>query len=301
MNLNRNHELTQQAVKKKFGRKRYLRCRGKFSYPQAVEREYIRTVGRYLRPLLDAVKEYLPDLGQALQSGDIRMDDSRQVLPVETVRLIEETFRKISRRYASKVLALDLQKELQKHAGHANKLTVSEWKKAIRATLGIDIFSDYYDGAFYEGMLERWVDENVGLIQTIPQQTLGQMEQVVKEGFLSGVPTKEITRQIYHTYNVNLSHARLIARDQTGKLNAQLTQKQHRDAGITLYEWSDSGDSRVRSTHKALNGRTFSYDDPPVVDPKTGRRCNPGEDYQCRCVGYPVFDYETLNLPVMLK
>ena len=145
MNLNRNHELTQQAVKKKFGRKRYLRCRGKFSYPQAVEREYIRTVNRYLRPLLDAVKEYLPDLGQALRTGDIRLDDNRQVLPVETVRLIEETFRKISRRYASKVLALDLQKELQKHAGHANKLTVSEWKKAIRATLGIDIFSDYYE------------------------------------------------------------------------------------------------------------------------------------------------------------
>ena len=37
------------------------------------------------------------------------------------------------------------------------------------------------------------------------------------------------------------------------------------------------------------------------VSPPTnsdGRSCHPGEDYQCRCIGRPVFNKNTLNLPV---
>lgn len=72
--------------------------------------------------------------------------------------------------------------------------------------------------------------------------------------------------------------------------------KQQQDAGVQEYIWSDSGDSRVRSGHHRLNGKKFRWDDPPVVDERTGRRCHPGEDFQCRCVAIPVFDIDTLDL-----
>lgn len=63
------------------------------------------------------------------------------------------------------------------------------------------------------------------------------------------------------------------------KLNAQITQQQQADAGVTEYVWRTVGDGRVRESHRHLNGKQFKYSDSPVVDTKTGRRANPGEDY----------------------
>ncbi|MDR1706162.1 MAG: hypothetical protein LBS19_15970 [Clostridiales bacterium] len=46
-----------------------------------------------------------------------------------------------------------------------------------------------------------------------------------------------------------------------------------------------------------LNGKKFSWSDPPVVDGRSGRRCHPGQDYQCRCAALPVFNLPELDLP----
>jgi SPP1 gp7 family putative phage head morphogenesis protein len=92
-------------------------------------------------------------------------------------------------------------------------------------------------------------------------------------------------------------HARLIARDQIGKLNGQVTQTTQRLAGVTEYVWVTSDDERVRGTpggrypkakpsHFALDGETFRWDQPPMSGPGTQRR-NPGEPIQCRCWGDP--------------
>ena len=105
-------------------------------------------------------------------------------------------------------------------------------------------------------------------------------------------------KEIQKVYGMDRRHAQLIARDQTAKLNGAITRRQQEDAGISEYIWSTSGDSRVRETHAALNNKRFKWNDPPVVDAKTGRRCHPGEDYQCRCVALAVFDFNTIDLPI---
>ena len=33
-------------------------------------------------------------------------------------------------------------------------------------------------------------------------------------------------------------------------------------------------------------------------DVGNGRKCHPGQDYQCRCCAIPVFDIDNLDLPV---
>ncbi len=45
---------------------------------------------------------------------------------------------------------------------------------------------------------------------------------------------------------------------------------------------------RTRPEHLRLNGRRFRWDDPPVVNRKTGARGHPGHDGQCRCTAEPV-------------
>ena len=140
--------------------------------------------------------------------------------------------------------------------------------------------------------------ENVDLIRTIPEQTLDKMQEIVYKGFTRGRPTTQMVKDIQQTYQVGRRRAELIARDQTAKLNGQIQQAQQMDAGITEYIWRDCRDQRVRDSHRKLNGKKFRWDAPPVVDERTGRRCHPGQDYQCRCFARPVFNRMTLNLPI---
>lgn len=60
----------------------------------------------------------------------------------------------------------------------------------------------------------------------------------------------------------------------------------------TRYTWRiDPVDlSRTRPDHRKLNGKTFRWDDPPVVNGRTGERGHPGMDKHCRCWAEPVPD-----------
>jgi uncharacterized protein with gpF-like domain len=87
--------------------------------------------------------------------------------------------------------------------------------------------------------------------------------------------------------------ANLIARDQIGKLNGQTTQARMESLGLTLYEWSTSGDERVRTSHLKLEGKLCKWSDPTVYSEDGGKTWNsrpaswcqfhPGYDIQCRC------------------
>lgn len=162
----------------------------------------------------------------------------------------------------------------------------------LKIELGDD---NNYNGEFFKRALEEWIDHNIGLIVTMPQSSLGQMKDIVREGFLTGKRTKDITKEIQDTYHRTKRHAQLLARDQTAKLNGQLTEAQQRDAGVSEYVWSTCGDSRVRKSHHKLHGKRYSWNDPPEVTP--GRHLHPGQDYQCRCRALPVFNLEGVELP----
>lgn len=137
-----------------------------------------------------------------------------------------------------------------------------------------------------------WREQNVGLIKSIPEDDLATVEEVLtvarREGWLVG----ELAAELEAQFGVSDSRAKLIARDQTLKLNAQITQSSQQSVGVESYTWSTSKDSRVRDTHKDLQGTIHKWTDPPIVDDK-GRRAHPGEDYQCRCVAIPILPWET--------
>lgn len=122
------------------------------------------------------------------------------------------------------------------------------------------------------------------------------MRDIVYDGFADGKTTDGITKEILAAYDTGKRHAEFIARDQTAKLNGQIQRAQQTDAGINQYIWSMVKDERTRKSHRELDGKKFSWDDAPVNS--DGRKCHPGEDYGCRCIGRPVFNLETLNLPV---
>jgi len=132
--------------------------------------------------------------------------------------------------------------------------------------------------------ISQWRHNNTGLIASLHQQQYQQVEQILTD--FDGVRVEDLATRLQKQKNFSEKRARLIARDQTLKLNARLTRSAHASVGVELYRWSTSKDGSVRSFHRGLEGKIFSYDNPPVTD-KYGNRNNPGEDYQCRCEAIP--------------
>ncbi len=304
MNVQAMQEATRDAVKKKFHGKRYLVSRSPMKYPQHLERDYTRITNAYMGLLNDTLREYIPEIKALLD--DYRDEAANADRPdakgkngdwQEFSRMLRRVLERAEVDLKKKTANFDLVRRLNDLENRAHKYSIREWKRVVRQTLGINIFDDYYDGKFFRENTRQWVLQNVDLITTIPKETLKRMYNVISGGQYAGKTAAEIGRQIQASYNVSKSHARFIARDQMAKLNAQITQRQQTDAGITEYVWRTVGDGRVRESHRHLNGKRFKYSDPPIVDPKTGRRANPGEDYQCRCVALPVFDIDGLTLP----
>lgn len=291
----------QEAVKKALGKRfkghTVLNAKVAPIYPSALERKYRGITDAYMKIVNQVVSKHLPtirDAAAAERNAARRSDDMNSLMSA-----IQKAFADMSKDLEIEVDRFDLYGKLKSLSELTTKLSIRQWKRVVKNTLGLDLMDDYYSGEFYRQMLDLWVSQNVGLIKTIPQNTLDEMRELVYEGFRNGETTTSIVKEIQRIYSTNKKHARLIARDQMAKLNGDLAERQQTDAGVEEYTWSTSMDSRVRDSHRELNGKVFRWDDPPVVDEKTGRRCHPGQDIQCRCVAIPRFNIETIDVPAM--
>ena len=307
MNQYKHQEMVKEAVKGKFYGHQTIKSKRTPLYPDSAEREFRRISNGYMRLLNKTLAEHLPTLMDAYKKerrGDSRFDDARDL--EDDVR---QEFVQIAKELEQKLAAYGLEELVAKISKMTKNSSLREWKKAVHETLGLDLMDDYYSADFYEEALRRWVDENVLKIRSIPKEALGEMQRIVLDGYRSGATVTDITMMIQEQYRLTRRKAQLLARDQVSSLNAKLSKMQQQDAGCTKYRWSDSRDSRVRDCHRSLNGKIFSWDDPPEMwyDTKsrgrvyTGRHCHPGEDIACRCVAIPVFDIETIDVPMKDK
>ena len=129
-------------------------------------------------------------------------------------------------------------------------------------------------------------------IQDFTKQAIGTLREDVEKNALQGYRFDNLTEAIRHRYGVAASKARFLARQETSLFMAKFRKQRFEQAGVRRYRWSTAHDERVRDSHKRLNGRVFSYDDPPITDRSTGAKNNPGEDFNCRCLDIPVLEVE---------
>lgn len=304
MNNNQTHEATQDAVKARFHGHRTLRGKTTPLLPEGAEREMKRLTNALMKIANEELRKRLPEIMREYERaarGDSRTDGIGDL-----DRFIRRIFQEIAIAISNRIDSLHLESRLNEISKMAKNLAIREWKRAVRTTLGIDILSDYYKGSFYASAIQKWIDDNVAKIKTIPGNTLDNMRSSILDGYVNGRSIRAVQKEIQEEYSVSKHKAQMLARDQIGSLNAQITQAQQRDAGVTHYKWSTSKDARVRDCHAELDGQIIAWDDPPEMwyetkkDGRvyTGRRCHPGEDYCCRCVPIPVFDYDKIDLPV---
>jgi SPP1 gp7 family putative phage head morphogenesis protein len=218
----------------------------------------------------------------------LRLDDWADIL-YRTIRSI---------RIESEQLAQRQEGLLRETAARVSTFNGNERDRIIKSILGVDVFRSE---PWLASELNSWVYENASLIESIPQTLLKEVEGITQRGLREGKSSKNLTSEILGRFPVSESRARLIARDQIGKLNSNLTESRQTALGIEEYEWSTSRDERVRESHEVLEGKICRWDDPTVYrDPGSSEwkskssigafEGQVGQDFQCRCVALPVLD-----------
>ncbi len=167
--------------------------------------------------------------------------------------------------------------------GSVDTTNKDRFYKAMEDALGINVQSIIQDEGL-EDILVATTRENVSLIRSIPEEYLKKVEQAVFSGTTQGNTAVSMIKQLQDIGKVTTNRAKLIARDQSSKLNSALNQQRQQNLGVEEYVWRTSGDERVRENHRSKNGKVFRWDDPPK---DTG---HPGQDVQCRCVAQPIIE-----------
>lgn len=161
--------------------------------------------------------------------------------------------------------------------------------RAMRKTVGIDLYGGNDQLIDY---LKAAADQNATLITSIPSQYLEQVSNIVTGNMRAGMRPSYIEEALVKQFGVTQRRAKLIARDQTSKIQGEITRIRQVNSGITYFRWLTAHDERVRPSHVAVGKRdvgygpgVFKWSDLPVVD---GVPTFPGQPINCRCVAVPL-------------
>ena len=137
------------------------------------------------------------------------------------------------------------------------------------------------------------IAENVALIKSIPQQYLNGVQQAVMRSITNGRGLQTLVPYLQKEHGKTFARARMISMDQTRKAFEGMTRARLERAGIKKFKWIHTGGSNEpRPLHQhTLNGKIFSYAEPPIIDTNTGERGFPGQLINCRCRQAPVIDF----------
>ena len=182
--------------------------------------------------------------------------------------------------------------------------------KALRSLYKDSDFTINFDTKQYRDVFKLIEQRNAELIVNVSNQTISNIENIVYNGVTTGQSWKNLEPQIAQQRKTAGNRAKVIARDQTAKLNEAMNQVAQTDAGVQFFEWQTSGDERVsgayqkrrgkkipRGSHVLLDGKIYKWGDNahyPEID-SYGNRGVPGERVQCRCTALPVIlrkDYQ---------
>ena len=264
-------------------------------YPISAERELARV---YLSIANGIIKMSKPYIDRIAAVYGVWADEN---VRVDARISIQDGISEIMEEYGDAMSAGmdfgEISKLTERAAKVARGASLRDWRATVKDSLDLMIDTPFYEETT-EDLVTKFVYENVSYIQSYPQELLGKIQEVIEWGYNTHQPLVNVYRRLEKITGDTRAHVRMVARDQMGTLTCQLTRKEHESLGVTHYIWVTRRDNRVRECHRELDGKMFSWDNPPAMwyETKsrgivyTGRYCHPGQDYCCRCMAKPVFD-----------
>lgn len=250
----------------------------KWLYPNGIEREYHRDLRRFAMNIRDQIKDkLLPHIPSMIWEVERKMpNDSRAddyLSRLNQIILQIKNSLEYSLNYTIGE-AVEVSEQI-------NSFNKNQFQKVTKSVFGIDLFMGE---PWLQDQLKLFASQNAQLITSLQDQELERVSGIVERGLQEGKTYSDVAKEIQKSFGITDRRAKLIARDQTKKLNSSLTKLRQQELGVEEYIWQTSGDERVRPTHRANDGKKFRWDDPPKT---TG---HPGNDVNCRCIARPVLE-----------
>lgn len=128
----------------------------------------------------------------------------------------------------------------------------------------------------YTNNMRFWIKEWAS------EHLIPEMRQRVQEAVLAGYRADYVQKMLEKEFGIAKRKAKFLARNETAIMLAEYRKTEYQKMGINHFIWSTTMDGRERELHEKLDGTTWSFNNPPVIDEK-GTRGLPGETYNCRC------------------
>ena len=288
----KENSLLAQAVK--LENKKKLPASKKVQNPKSTERLYYQLINKLIRRAQDLFKQMVVPVGKdnpltvdAKTKAQERMNSILNAIARWKKRVSEEVFTEKAIEEAVSQVAEDV-----------NMRNTTQVKKSYDRITPIDLTGLITSGGIQK---KQFIAENVDLITKVSQEIKTDVQRIVGERIPAGARWESIVGEVEKGLDGNAgvfkklrTRAKLIARDQTNKLNGELTRARHEEIGFRLYRWSTAGDSRVRAEHQALDGEIFSWEGTVKINGKTFKPAPdgiiPGSEINCRCVAEPVYE-----------
>ena len=268
----------------------------------AIERWYFKQLTKYLNAMHRDIEKrlykqltkkehlYLKTVdGLVVPTMDDFVDDFEKSLDLLTQKWTLSSER--SKALASQVV------------GRVDAATQARISRTVGQAMGVDLAQIVRS----EGLttaVKGAVRENTQLIKSIPGNYLADVERIVMQETVKGRTSASIIDQLQSRFNVTEKRARLIARDQTNKINGEITRQRQLATGIRAFRWRTVGDEAVRKMHKERNGLIYAWapefvgqrleDGTILLDPAADDIGYPGEPIQCRCIAEPIIELNRL-------
>lgn len=285
----------------------------KRAYPYGTENKYFRQLKSFFKPLTDYVNKYVNENLESLLRGDsteIKLD----AIPGDSFRSMIynlEDWLSVYMPDIPQITSYDdyenrnnvILTSLGKTAEEAKSFGDKEFEKMLQKGIHVNVPSS---AEWWNDMRNSWAQDNYSLITSNAKKYVSQINTLTEQAIVNGMSPSKLKEEIKKaTEGLSDKHCKLLARDQMGKLNGQITEAQMQEIGLEMYVWSTSADDRVRDSHAVMEGLLCRYDDASVCSYDNGKTwvsrpsgavdLHPGQDIQCRCIGlafYPELEAE---------
>lgn len=166
-----------------------------------------------------------------------------------------------------------------------NKRATEQSMKAALADAGFTV--RFTADKLTRNAVDAVIAENVGLIKSIPERYLTDVQVEVMQNVMTGSDLNALANGLVEKYGIAHRRAAFIAKDQNHKAKAAIERARRLDAGITRAKWKHSHAGKdPRPTHVAMDGELYDIST-GMFDEAVNHNVWPGTEPHCRCTDEP--------------
>lgn len=205
----------------------------------------------------------------------------------DAAKLMNKLQKKFEALFSKKSLPISetMVKEMNRSSESALKLSIKELANMI------GVQPNFIPSGVKEA-LKAAIADNVSVIKTIPVEYFRNITNAVMRSITTGTGVDQLITNLEKYYGSSTKKAYNVAMDQTRKAYNSINKQRMINVGYKKFEWLHSGGGlHPRKYHIEMNGKVYTLDPPPIIEPSSGERGFPGQLPNCRCTMVPVYEF----------